>query len=526
MKLKTVKNVTLMEAGIEYKLSTGPATFTPEDLRDVVCAANEDFAVPNPRLKLGHVDPRYNGPAYDGTPAFGKAVNLRLGENSMSVLCDYVGVPEWLANIMPAAYPNRSIEGWWNVETQSGKKWRFVCSAVALLGITWPGITVLEDLPLLESYYGEEVPPDVNVEVAASSQPGGDPMTTQASANLDDIRRAFYNMYVPEHTSEGASMWWVRAVLTDPNQLVVEDDNSGQLYLLPFSSDDSAAVSFGDPSPVRVDYVPDNRDAQKAAAGYVAAALAVGREVMASWETRAASRPESTGGAMDPKQIRERLNLPEDATEEQVQQTLRELNEAAGTAAPGQEEPTAQPATTAPAAAPGVVPAQQGGTTPVSTGTPEPTTNAAIAAAGLPPGVVLIDEGAWRMTQERLARVDSLVEENAKSKRENLVSAAVADGRIPPSRKEHWLTYLEKDPGGEAALASLTRGMNAPTVEIGHGHGPETTYAAVELEEETVRSWTDQLFPDVAATRQQEAASAAGQLRRPRVASDGSYAGR
>jgi hypothetical protein len=147
MKLRTVKNVEILHAGIEYSLSTGATTFTPEDLRDVVTAANEDPSIPSPRLKLGHVDPRFNDQSvFDATPAFGKATNLRLSENGMAVMADYVGVPEWLAEIMPTAYPSRSIEGYWNVESQMGKRWRFVLSACSLLGVTWPGVTVLEDL--------------------------------------------------------------------------------------------------------------------------------------------------------------------------------------------------------------------------------------------------------------------------------------------------------------------------------------------------------------------------------------------
>src|SRR5580765_2853623 len=147
--LVTVPNVPILEAGVEYKLSTGPTTFTPEDLRDVVTAANEDFSIPSPRAGIGHVDPRYNDAnTYDGTPAFGKYTNLSLSENGMVVYADWVGCPAWLASIGAAAFPGRSIEGYWNVESQAGKKWRFVLTSCKSLGVVWPGVTVLEDLPL------------------------------------------------------------------------------------------------------------------------------------------------------------------------------------------------------------------------------------------------------------------------------------------------------------------------------------------------------------------------------------------
>jgi hypothetical protein len=297
--LVTIPNVPILEAGVEYELQSGPATFTPEDIRDAITAANEDPSIPLPRLKLGHIDPRYNKPQYDGDPAFGKATNLRLSENGMVVYADYVGVPKWLADIMPTAYPSRSIEGYRNVESQGGKRWRLVLSAVASLGIKWPGITQLEDLKM---YYGTEVPDGVEIDAeliaAATKEEEGDAMTVvNAAANLDDIRRAFYSEYVNDPNNSGARWWWVRAVMTDPNQLVVEDEESGQLYLLPFSSDDKGTVSFGEADPVRIDYVPDEQ--QKEAAQFIAAALTLGHELLASWSSREESRLETEAVVID-----------------------------------------------------------------------------------------------------------------------------------------------------------------------------------------------------------------------------------
>jgi hypothetical protein len=285
--LVTVPNVPILEAGVEYKISTGKTTFTPEDLVDAVMAANEDPGIPSPRLKLGHVDPRYNDDSiFDGSPSFGMAKNLRLSENGMTVYADYVGVPKWLAEIMPTAFPNRSIEGYWGVKSQAGGEWRFVLSACALLGVVWPGINQLEDLPQLASYYGETVPSGVQIVEASVPSTGGDPMgVIAASANLDDVRRAFYTQYVPENTD--ARWWWIRAVLTDPNELVVEDDESGQLYKLAFASDDQGAVSFQDAQPVRIDYIPDTRDAKKAAATFM---------LLLRWRSAARSPPAGQRG--------------------------------------------------------------------------------------------------------------------------------------------------------------------------------------------------------------------------------------
>lgn len=51
--------------------------------------------------------------------------------------------------------------------------------------------------------------------------------------------------------------------------------------------------------------------------------------------------------------------------------------------------------------------------------------------------------------------------------RTQLVAAAVAQGKITPARREHWLTVLGADPGMADTLASLPAGL-VPLVEIGY----------------------------------------------------------
>jgi hypothetical protein len=512
----TVPNVPILEAGVEYLISTGKTTFTPEDLADAVCAANEDPSIPSPRLKLGHEDPRFNGKEFDATPAFGSCRNLRLNDNGMVVYADFVGVPKWLADIMPTAFPNRSVEGYWDIPSHaSDKKWKFVLSACALLGVQWPGIRQLEDLP---GMYGDETPEGVVIDpdlVAA----GGDPVKLfgrkeKASANLDDVRRAFYNDYVPNQ--QGAQWWWIRAVLTDPNEIVCEDDETGELHKIPFNSDGQGTVSFGESQPVRIEYVPE--DQLKAAASHVAAALVTGREVLASYESRAESSPDPQGGGMDPKEIRKRLGLPEDATDEQVQEALRSLNEAAGTLATPN-------ATT------------EEGTTAVSTNSPEerkvaeaqasegeeeqktPQAESVAASAAKPEeqgdDVVKLDRATFEQLQAGAkAGLDLKKETDAKT-REDLVAAAIGDGRIPPSRKEHWLTSLEADfEGMKATLASLTPGL-VPVDERGSNETAE--HAAMAGDAQQVQQWTDSLYPEVAARRVRVAAIASGSQPKPQI---------
>jgi len=161
-----ITNVPICETGISYPLSTGDHTFTPEDLALAV-EAQGDPAVVAPRIGLGHDDPRFNG---DGEPALGRVENMRLSANEQTIVGDYMGVPEWLAKIMSVAYPNRSIEGSTNVTTVTGNKYPLIITAVKQLGVMCPGVSTLEDIPVLLSAKGPE---DVKMQVAASDGKGG-----------------------------------------------------------------------------------------------------------------------------------------------------------------------------------------------------------------------------------------------------------------------------------------------------------------------------------------------------------------
>ena len=215
---------------------------------------------------------------------------------------------------------------------------------------------------------------------------------------------------------------------------------------------------------------------------------------------------------MDPKQIRERLGLPEDASDEQVQESLRALNEAAGL----------KPEVQVPA------PAAQEPPAPVVTPAEEPKVVEPVAAAGngfqVPPGTVLVEASMLEEIRANGAAAREVVAERTKERREGLVAAAVADGRIAPARQEHWLKALEADEeGAKATLAALAPGL-VPVEERGHGHAPDTLNNA-QLETEVVASWTQQLFPETREHYSRLAAAAAGEGigNRRRIQSDAHY---
>lgn len=158
--LATIPDVELMTVGMNWPGSHGDLTFRFDHLADAEIAANDDPHIQIPRLKIGHTDPRFNtgegdhDPFYvpgDGEPALGSIENLRRVNDGSVLIGDFVRVPLWFAEVMPAAYPNRSIEGaWldgrWEVVTPGGKTYSFVLTAVALLGIFRPAVEDLEDL--------------------------------------------------------------------------------------------------------------------------------------------------------------------------------------------------------------------------------------------------------------------------------------------------------------------------------------------------------------------------------------------
>ncbi len=191
--LVTVPNVAMVSTGIDYPTSTGLITFTERHLQDLV-ASQDDPAIHTPRTKIGHTDPRFNarvtpdGDVLDGEPSLGSWQNLRLGDNGQTVYGDIVGVPKWFASIVSTAYPSRSIEGNFDVETVTGHKWSLVVDAVAMLGVIGPGVTTLDDLPIL---FSEEGPENVTVLEAKEGEPmsvirGSKPRTIKAQTSEEE----------------------------------------------------------------------------------------------------------------------------------------------------------------------------------------------------------------------------------------------------------------------------------------------------------------------------------------------------
>lgn len=129
-----------------------------EDLAAAVAAYEYALAEGGPSaaevpIKLGHTMAQevfgdLAAKMEDGAPAYGWVGNLRLQGDTL--VGDYLRVPDKLAGMMKSgAWRNRSIEFYRNTKwplSASGKTFRMVMSAVAVLGATAPAVKGLADI--------------------------------------------------------------------------------------------------------------------------------------------------------------------------------------------------------------------------------------------------------------------------------------------------------------------------------------------------------------------------------------------
>ena len=416
-----IDSVPICSTGIEYRLSTGPHTFTESELADAVQAASgADVAINAPRIKLGHKSKANELFLGEDEPAFGRVEGMTLSDNKQTVYGSYVGTPEWLAKVLPVAYPSRSVDAQLGVETVTGKKYEMVITDVSLLGISWPGCSVLEDLPL---WYGAEQP--AGVEIAAS-------------VDVTSIRKKFYNNGPGKDNWD----WWIRGerLDTDGAYTLIVDEGNGDICRIPVTVDGDE-VGFGSPVQVIEQYT------DKAAAS---AAVLAGMRMADPAMVIHASKEETKGETMDEElrqSLAKRLGLPTDATEEQIR---TELAKPVGQTPPeGGDDNGGEGNGEGSEGGEGEGSGEGAGTE----GTP----------AGEPAGVsatVTLD----RQTYDQLKRGAELAvkheNDQLSARIKETIESAVTDGRIPPARREHWTKALEADyDGSKVVIDGLERGL-------------------------------------------------------------------
>lgn len=276
--LVTLAGVDLVATG-QWGLSTGESTFTTDDLAAAV-AASQCPAVGPPVIKLGHVDPRF-----DGEPAVGRITNMTLTAGGNKITGDLTGLPGWLGDVIASAYPNRSIEGSYGFTCQIGHLHPFVITALALLGVASPGVGVLNSLDDVGALFG----------VSAATDPGhpwkltipGGPMASNpvlaAGLTTEDVRRAYYDQPNISYAM------WITELQLSPLQLIVADEATSQVFRVPVTAT-GGKLTFGDPVPVAVEYVDVPRRAETAASLRYATKEESRAGLAAAWDGGAAEK--------------------------------------------------------------------------------------------------------------------------------------------------------------------------------------------------------------------------------------------
>lgn len=252
-----------------------------------------------------------------------------------------------------------------------------------------------------------------------------------AARSLDEVRRAYYDTL-----NSGQSWWWIREIRVDPLELIVDDDEGG-LYRVPATvSGDN--ISFGDPEPIRVEYVA-------AAEQLIAASY---RDPVQSGRTH-----NKEGSMQLSAEVLQKLGLEADADEDAINTAILQLTASENAGEPANENSNddgndgnsdSQPDT--PATAPEAQPA---------------------TAPQTPDGMVLIDEATFQELKEGAIAARQLQKEREKQERDALLDSAIKAGKFPRARRSHYEALLSADPEGTKALiASLAKGV-VPVSETG-----------------------------------------------------------
>lgn len=437
--LATVAGVELGSVGY-WDISTGKDWHPSSEEFAAAIAALDCPAIRRPVLKLGHVEP-----PGEGDPTIGNVDNLRLSDDGQTLIGDFVGVPAWLAeadiqgrSVLSSAYPDRSGEWFRDHICQLGHTHPMVLRAVALLGVWEPGIGTLESLYDLYT----KAPEKEDTAMAKAALAG---------TTADQVRKAYYE-------AEPDYYMWIREMYVDPPELIVQDDHDDSLVRVPYTVTGDGEVEFGEGQKVKVEYIAARAKAEKPACTFASRTEA--RPQPAPEDASAAQAEETEGkeGAMPTLKegLAQKLGLAADADDDAV---IKAFDDAVAAQADTDDTEADAPLET---------PAQ-------------------VAAAAKKLGMTVLDEQIEQSLRadaaagrEALSRID-------RESDEKVVDAAIGDGKIFASRRDHYLGLMAKDRNGTTEwLASVAKEAAVPLTEMGHSTEPVETIA----ENPTYKNWS------------------------------------
>lgn len=438
--LVTIEAVPIVRVGT-YELASGPRKFTEEDLRAAADAWATDAAVKNPRIKIDSLEKAMglDPTAHGGEPAFGWADNLRVSGDGQELLAD-MHVPDFIAASLSWAYPSLSIEGTYPGWTSAtGRSHELVITAVALLGVHWPGVSTLDD-------FQQFLTGGAEVEVMAAAAEDTQVLATlpvqrrrdvRASLDSDLVTRRFIDrldageLALPDGVDAAYDLWPRSMRFGDDGApyLKVTDEAKGTLFRVDFTVQGSDVI-FGDFVEVVEQDVPVTAGARPA-------------ETLASWASRDESR-----GVRASEQSDERMPS---MTDEQRQAIIAAYGlDPDATVEACREAVAGGPADNSSAPAEG----EQGGDQPQDeqvAGEPQ-AEQVPVAARALPEGVTMIDSDELQRLRAGAAAAIELQTAQQTAERDRIIAAAIGEGRIAPARAAQWTRSWEADPEGTRHL--------------------------------------------------------------------------
>jgi hypothetical protein len=428
-KFVTVKHVALCRVGT-WGASTGPTVITPDVMASMIEASTE---VGRAVVKIGHRDPRFNNPVFDGDPVYGQVTNLsREGD---VLYGDLVNVPEELAESMKSAYPNRSVEIAWGMKLKDAagavkKQFKAALIGLALLGRTPPAVQGLSALSL-----GDTI---------ASGVTDADFVSAMGSFTLTDEARALETAI--QKRNAGAEL------LSMEDGVATFKTSVGQYKCLYATlSDGSFAVSDTETAnPEFPQPTFTNADS----------------DVVNNGGTAAGIEPNLPKGASSMEflqKLREKLGLPETATEDEIFEAATKEREAPKLDKDG------KPIVETPAAGTPGAPA------PAATVNPDGTPLVTAASAG---ETVQVSAAAFAELQTNFSasqvELQALRNERDTERRDGLMTSYLSSGVVHPTEIDYWRGQLDKDETATVAFLSA----RTPVIPVGEVGSEAARYTA------------------------------------------------
>jgi hypothetical protein len=441
--LATVEHVPIASVGWYDLFVGGKDTYiSAEDLAAAADAVSDPH-IKAPRIKLGH-----ESDWGDAEPNFGFLKNMEYDADEATLYADIAEIPQWLVDFLPVAYPARSIEGSRNVKTNAERKHKFVLTALSMLGVVLPGVSNLEDL---SEYYGAEAPKGVIINV--TEQEEALPVKAKkvkAAVEMDDIRRAFWANF----GNKPGEYWWLRTITLEPDAAIAQDEESGQLYKIPFAVS-GQEISFEDPVPVYIEYVDDQ---PVAAATMVFASAAESRPPDQEAQMGNEKEKEEVKAAPNRDQLRQFLGLPEDADDEALDEALEATKTNEDPPPDGKVPKHAPPSGDNPDL--NNPPGEKEEPTPAQQGLEERDDVSAMAKKLAAAGLAVVDQATLVQLKAGATVALRREEQDTKVRHDRLVTDAIKAGKIPPVVKDHYVGLMAKDEEGTTALlAAMPEGL-------------------------------------------------------------------